>query len=62
MTYDELLEARDWAERAVRELRDELLEQMPEEDWNEHMIQEMNDAENEVDFIQQQLDTGDYTD
>jgi uncharacterized protein Yka (UPF0111/DUF47 family) len=60
MTYDDLLDAREWAERAVRELRDELLEHTPEEDWDDSMIQEINDAENEVDYLQNRLDTGDY--
>ena len=60
MTYDDLLEARDWAERAVTELRDQFLEICPEEYWDEGMTQEMNDAENEVTYLQERLDTGDY--
>lgn len=62
MTYDDLLDARDWAERAVHDLRNELLEHAPEDQWDDGMVQEMNDAENEVDYLQQRLDTGDYED
>jgi len=62
MTYDDLLDAREWAERAVRDLRDEFLELMPEDQWDDRMIQEINDAESEVDYLQERVDTGDYED
>lgn len=60
MTYDDLLESRDWAERTVRELRDEFLEYGPEETWTDQMIREYDDAENELYYVQERLDTGDY--
>lgn len=60
MTYEELLEALDFAERAVSDLRNDFLEICPEDLWEEGMIQEMNDAENEVYFFQQMLDSGDF--
>jgi hypothetical protein len=62
MTYDDLQEARDYAEREVHDLRNQFLEICPEDEWDESMIQEMNDAENDAEFLQMQLDTGDFTD
>lgn len=62
MTYDELIEARDWAERKAHELNEE--QRLYDEDSQEWLsfLEEINDAENEVDYLQSRLDTGDYDD
>ena len=59
MTENEILELEDdldWAERRVHELRNELAE-YPEDgsEWLS-VLHELNEAENEVEYIRQQLE------
>lgn len=62
MTYDELLEAQDWAIREVHELGNELAEYEEDSSEWQDCLEALNDAENEMDLLQARLDTGDYTD
>lgn len=62
MTYDELLESLDWAQRQWSDLRgDQENYEEGSEEW-QTFIEEINEAESDVDYFQEQLDLGNFSD